>query len=196
MSDFVAQSLILVSQTIFIVAMLSQYLKIIATKTTKGLSGWTYTLFTGSIVAWGVYGLRENQMIFFLSHLISALICFSILGHIYTKSKIKRKMEAYVFIVGGGLLLLILTLPNYSGWIGLLYAMIARIPQFKHLFADSNLRGVSVLSCLLFIIANALTVFYAIHYSMTSLVIGALLAAASSFFIMIMVAKKSVRVYN
>lgn len=196
MNDFIAQGLVLTSQAVFITATLFQYLKIISTKTTKGLSGWTYTLFTGSIIAWGVYGLKEEQMIFFFAHLISALICFSVLGHIYAKSKVKRKMEAYVFIVGGGLLFLILTLPNYSGWIGLFYGMIARIPQYKHLFKDSNLRGVSVLSCLLFIIANTLTVAYAMYYEMTSLVVGALLAGASSFFITVMVAKKSVRAYN
>lgn len=192
MNDFVAQSLILASQIIFIVATLSQYVKILTTKTTKGLSGWTYTLFTGSIIAWGFYGLKEKLIIFYVSHFLSALICFGILGHIYSKSKIRRKMELYALAVGLLLFILLFKFPLYSGWIGFTFTMIARIPQYKHLYTDKNIRGVSLLACLLFIIANIFTVIYALYYSMTPLVLSANFAAASSMFIMFMVAKKQV----
>lgn len=196
MNDSIAQILVVVSQAIVIVAQLAQYIKILSTKTTKGLSGWSYTLVTGSVLAWAIYGIKKGIVIFYVSHFISMAICFAILGHLYTKSKIRRKMEVNALIAGSALLLALVTFPEYAGWLGFTYTMMARVPQYKHIFTDNNIRGISLLTHLLFIIVDVCTIIYANYYSLFPLMISAMFAMASSLFIMFMVAKKSVRAYN
>ena len=196
MNDFIAQILVVTAQVIIIAAMLSQYIKIVTSKTVKGLSGWAYTLATGSVIAWTVYGYKKGLVVYYISHILTTLIYFGILGHFYNVSRQRRKMEAYAVISGIVLLTFFIILPNYAGWVGLAYTLLARIPQYIHIFKDDNIRGVSSLSYLLLIIACTCTVIYAAYYNLFPMLLSAAITIASSLFIMFMVAKKSLRAYN
>lgn len=197
MNDLVANILVLIAQIVVIFAVLSQYIHIISKKNNiKGLSGWTYTLITGSTIAWGIYGVRQGIEVFYYTSFIVLLIEFSILGHLYVSSKLRRRMEIYAISVGLSLAFLLYRYPEYSGWIGLVYTALARLPQYKHLLVDRNLRGISTLAHTLFIIANTLTIIYATHFTLLPVVLSASLAIGSSIFLLFMVAKKSIRPYN
>jgi hypothetical protein len=151
---------------------------------------------TSSILAWAIYGYKKGLVIFYIAHLVSALICFAILGHLYSISRTRRKMEIYAVLVGLILFLLLYKLPAYTGWIGLTFTMSSRVPQFKHLFTDKNIRGVSILAHLFFIVADIFTIIYSSYYAMWPLLISSATVMASSIFIIFMVAKKSLRAYN
>lgn len=196
MNDFTAQILVLVAQLIVLCATLSQYIHIIVSKNVKGLSGWTYTLIAGSTIAWGIYGVNQGIKVFYISSFLVALVVFAILGHLYTVAKIRRRMEFYAVTVGLSLTFLLLQYPQYAGWIGLVYVALARLPQYRHLIFDKNLKGISPLAHCFFVVSSSLTLVYANYFNLLPVTINAILSIASSSFSLIMVAKKSVRAYN
>jgi uncharacterized protein with PQ loop repeat len=196
MNNFIAQIIVIVAQLIVISATLSQYIHIVSNKNIKGLSGWTYTLIAGSTIAWGIYGVGQGIKVFYFSSFTLALIEFAILGHLYAVAKIRRRMEIYAITVGVSLTLLLTILPKYAGWVGLAYIALARLPQYRHLLVDKNLKGVSPLAHCLFILAALFTLIYANYFNLMPVIISASLSIFSSFFSLIMVAKKSVRAYN
>lgn len=196
MNNFTAQTLVLIAQLVIVAATLSQYVRIIVKKNVNGLSGWTYTLITGSTIAWGVYGIGQGIKAYYFTSFLLALIELAIIGHIYATAKIRRRMEVYAISVGVSLTFLLLQFPTYAGWIGLAYVFIARMPQYKHLIFDKNIKGISPLAHCFFIIAALLGLIYANYFNLLPVTIGAILSIASSSFSLIMVAKKSVRAYN
>lgn len=196
MNRTLAEILIVIAQLVAISAMLSQYLHIISSKNIKGLSGWTYTLITGSTVAWGVYGVSQGIKVFYFTSFIAALIDFSILGHLYSVSKTRRRMELYAFLVGVSLTFILVEFSYLAGWIGLVYIALARLPQYKHLLEDRNLNGISPLAHCLFISAGIITFIYANYFNLVPVIFSSMLSIFSSTFSLIMVAKKSIRPYN
>jgi uncharacterized protein with PQ loop repeat len=196
MNDFTAQILVLLGQLIVILATLSQYVRIIVNKNVKGLSGWTYTLITGSTIAWGIYGIGQGIKVYYFTSFILALIELGIVGHIYVVAKLRRRMEFYAISVGVSLTFLLLQYPKYAGWIGLVFLTLARLPQYKHLIFDKNLKGISPLAHCFFIIAAFLGLVYANYFNLLPVTISAIISIASSSFSLIMLAKKSVRAYN
>lgn len=196
MNEFTAQILVLVAQLIIVCATLSQYVHIIVSKNVKGLSGWTYTLITGSTIAWGIYGVNQGIKAFYFTSFILAFIELAIIGHIYAVAKIRRRMEIYALSVGVSLTFLLLKYPQYAGWIGLVYVALARLPQYRHLIFDKNLKGISPLAHCFFITAATLGIIYANYFKLTPVIISSTLSIFSSSFSLFMVAKKSVRAYN
>lgn len=196
MNDFIANFIIIAATVIGTAAFASQYLHVNGTRKTNGLSGWTYTLFLGSSFAWVVYGANQNIEIYFFSSFVSVFIGLGILAHLYKVSKVRHKMQLYGFSFGLVLAGLLYFVPEYSGWIGMGYATLARMPQYMHLIKDKKLDGLSPFAYFLFLFSYSLTFIYAYYYNLTPLIVNSTIAVLSVVFLLFMVAKKSTRAYN
>ncbi|RZJ31867.1 MAG: hypothetical protein EOO48_00750 [Flavobacterium sp.] len=93
MTDY-TQIIGFVAAGLITLANIPQAVKIIRTKSTKGISSWTYGILLMGNISWLVYGILRDDLPIILSNSISSVLCGTIWGFRLFAKKSDNDFEA------------------------------------------------------------------------------------------------------
>lgn len=179
------------SEGLGLIGVANQLRHIQINKTTRGLSGWSWTLTLASNIAWATFGFQKNIAPLFVANIIVSFFSASIVARLYISSQERTRMFMYAGLCGVALSLMFTVYSGAAGWIAFAFTMFARTPQLYRAWHDKKLDGISYRTQVILMIENLITVTYAILFKAWPLAISAFLGFLSFIFVISQVAKKS-----
>lgn len=180
-----------ISEGLGLIGVANQLYYIQKNKTTRGLSGWSWTLTLASNIAWATFGFQKNIAPLFIANIVVSFFSAAIVARLYISSQQRTKMFTYAAVCGIVLSLMYTLFSAAAGWIALTFSMLSRTPQLYRVWHDKKLDGISYKTQVILMTQNLITVVYALLFRAWPLAISAFLGFLSFLYIIWQVAKKT-----
>lgn len=175
--------LILVGESFWIFSGIVQIMKLVRTRDPSGLSPTTNVLQAAANVAWITYFLSIQLWYPFATNFVLFTINAVILYFVLTDKKLFKRALLAIAIISPITSLILIQFPSLSGWLGVVYGVIASTPWLVHVLRTKKLRGISIKSLWLSQIALGCTLTYALLIGSLPLMTGCTLGLLNTWII-------------
>ncbi len=165
-------ALILVAEGFWLSSNYSQLRKLSRTRDPRGLFPPTVALNAAGNIAWAAYFALLHLVVPLITNLTMLTITVGILGYLLTDKRLFVKALVSILIIGPIVTFLIIRLPDFSGWTGMIFNMIAATPWLLHVIKTKRTAGLSEVGFYFAFGAMLCTFTYAILISSLPLLMG------------------------
>ena len=176
--------LIIAGESFWILAVLSQLLRLIKTGDRKGLSAPSQTLNAAGSIAWIAYFTSIHLFVPATTNFINGVITVMTLGYTLKDKRQFTKGLLAIATIGPLTSYLLIAYPSQSGWVGVIYNAIASTPWVVHVVRTKKTSGISERGFFFALGAMLCTLVYGVLVDSIPLITGCILGMTSSAIVM------------
>ena len=183
--EIIENILVILGEGFWILSSFSQLRKLVKTGDPHGLSAVNQTLNGAGNIAWITYFASRQLFVPIITNATMLIITTMMLAYtLGNKKQFKRGLMA-IAIIGPITSLFLIFMSSVSGWVGVVYNLIAVLPWIFHIVSTKKTSGISERSIYCALGAITCTLTYALLIGSPQLITGCLIGVAAQAIVMV-----------